>query len=154
MVTFSRSETCLFVVATSALSTVGTCVSKDFRMARGFWCHFTITSARWRCSPQECHPKGLQSGRSCRRGAVASSQVGNSLGRKPRKSTSFYFLLICSVFNVAGTEPFAFPIPGGLGRHRLLVLPSSLLFCLTAGEFRLVLCSAFRLFQVYCSMDV
>lgn len=62
------------------------------------------------------------------------------------------FPLICAVFNVAGVAPFAFPRPAGLGRRRPPVLPSSVLRCLTAGEFRLVLSSAFRLFQVYRPM--
>lgn len=150
--TFSRSETCLFIVATSALSTVDTCFERlqygqvvlvpfHHHMLDGAAAHRSVT-------PKVCKQQVLPLG------PVAAGQVGNSLGQKPRKSTSFYFLLICSVFNVAGTEPFAFPIPGGLGRHRLLVLPSSLLCCLIAGEFRLVLSSAFRLFQVYCPMYI
>ena len=85
-------------------------------------------------------------------GVVASGQAGRSLSQKPRKCTSFYFLLICSVLNAAGIEPFIFPIPEGLGRQGLL--PSSLLCCLIAGEFRPFLSSVFGLFQVYCPMCV
>lgn len=139
-------------MATPASSTVGACVWKDLRMAPWFWRHCTITPARWRCSPQESRPKvckaaGLALG--------AAAQAKWELAwRKPRKSTSFYFLLICSVFNVAGTEPFASPIPGEgtPGRRRPPVLPSSVLRCLIAGEFGLVLSSAFRLFQAYRPM--
>lgn len=137
-------------MATPALSAVGACVLKDFRRAGWFWRHFPITPARWRCSSQESRPRGLQS---------SGPPVGAAPQAKwelawPEAQEKYKFLFSPHLFsfNVAGIEPFAFPIPGGLGRHRPPVLPSSIRCCLIAGEFRLVLSSAFRLFQVYHPM--
>lgn len=48
------------------------CTWMDIRMAKKSWYHFTVTSARWRCSPQEFHPKVLQSSWSCQAAGPAS----------------------------------------------------------------------------------
>lgn len=117
-----------------------------------FWCHFSVTSARWRCSPQECCSLVPWKSTGPIVGVVASGEAGRSLGQTCRKSTSFHFLLICSVWNAARIESFIFPISWSLGRQRPLC--SSLLCCLIAGEFRSFLSPAFRLFQAYCPMYV
>lgn len=107
MVTVSRIEVCFFIVATSALGWTSEWPKSPGTISPS---HLLDGAAAHRSfTPRSCKAAGPAKQLVLPAGAVALGQAGRPLGQKPRKSTSFYFLLICSVLSAAWIDSFIFP---------------------------------------------